>query len=549
MSERGRNRGVFFLCICLVVLFGIVPVRAQIYSILDNLGNTQTDPLRPAWMGVFAQGRDGNLYSTTQAGGEFTSGHQYGTVFSLTPSGTMTVLHSFDNTHGGIPNSGLTLGTDGNFYGTTTIGGAGYGTIFKITPAGTYTVLHSFVGTTEGSNANTPPIQGFDGNFYGTTGDGVNMYGSFYKMTPAGVVTPLYKFPATNRYPRGIVMGTDGNFYGTTVGTSTGLGTVFKMTPQGKITILHTFSGTDGSNPIGQLIQATDGNFYGTTKSGGSGLYGVVYKITPTGVFTILNNFANNGLGSSPVAGLVQATDGKFYGMAFSNPGVSSGLIYQITSTGGYTILHEYLSKNKDGASPQTALIQHTSGVLFGDTYSGGTGTSCACGVLFSMDMGLGPFVTFLPPHSAGKVGKSIGLLGQGFTGATRVTFGGASASFAVVSDTYMTATVPNLAKTGSIKVATPGGALTSNKKFRVTPQITTFAPPSGPAGTVVTIDGVSLTQLSRVTFGGVTATTIAVISDSQISATVPDGAATGTIRVTTSGGTATSATDFTVTP
>jgi uncharacterized repeat protein (TIGR03803 family) len=549
MSSRARNRGVFVIGIVIMAVSVTLAAHAQTYTVLDNLGNANTDPMQPAWMGIIAQGRDGNLYTTTQAGGAFTSGHQYGTVFSFPLSGTVTVLHSFDNTHGGIPNSGLTLGTDGNFYGTTTIGGAGYGTIFKITPTGTYSVLHNFVGTTEGSNANTPPIQGFDGNFYGTTGDGVNMFGAFYKMTPAGVVTVLYKFPTTNRFPRGIVMGTDGNFYGTTVGTSTGLGTVFKMTPQGKITILHTFSGTDGSNPIGQLIQATDGNFYGTTKTGGSGIYGVVYKITPAGTFTVLHNFANDGHGSSPIAGLVQATDGKFYGMAFTNPGVGSGLIYQITSTGVYTILHEYLAKNKDGASPQTPMIQHTRGTLFGDTYSGGIGTFCACGVLFSLDMGLGPFVTFLPPHSAGKVGKSIGLLGQGLTGTTNVTFGGTPASFSVVSDTFMTATVPSGAKTGAIRVTSSGGTVASNKTFRVTPQITSFSPTSGPVGTPVTITGLSLAQTSRVTFGGVKATTVAVLSDTQVAATVPAGAVTGKIGVGTAGGSATSATSFTVTP
>ena len=543
--QNAVTRLLVFLTLALATL----AAHAQTYTVLDNLGNLNTDPLKPAWMGIFAQGRDGNLYSTTQAGGAFFSGHQYGTVFSLTPSGTMTTLHSFDNTNGGIPNSGLTLGTDGNFYGTTTVGGAGYGTIFKITPAGTYTVLHNFVGTTEGSNANTPPIQGFDGNFYGTTGDGVNMFGAFYKMTPAGVVTVLYKFPTTNRFPRGIVMGLDGNFYGTTVGTSTGLGTVFKMTPQGTITILHTFSGNDGMNPIGQLILGTDGNFYGTTKNGGSGLDGVAYKITPAGVFTVLHNFANDGHGATPIAGLVQATDGKFYGAALSNPGVASGLLYQLTSTGVYTILHEYLAKNKDGGSPQTPMIQHTGGILFGDTSGGGIGTFCTCGVLFSLDQGLGPFVTFLPPHSAGKVGKSIGLLGQGFTGTTNVSFGGTSASFSVASDTFMTATVPNGAKTGSINVTTPGGTLTSNRIFRVTPQITGFDPTSGPVGTVVTINGVSLAQVSKVTFGGVKATTFAVVSDAQITATVPTGAVSGKVGITTPGGAATSATQFTVTP
>jgi len=545
------QKGAFRLSIILVFAFAAtIASQSQTYTVLDNLGMTNTDPLQPAWMGVFAQGRDGNLYSTTQAGGQFISGHQYGTVFSMTPSGTVTVLHSFDNTNGGKPNSGLTLGTDGNFYGTTPSGGIGWGTIFRITPAGTYTLMHSFDGFAEGTTPNAPPVQGFDGNFYGVTGDGNNsVFGTFYRMTLAGAVTILYTFDGTNRYPKSLVLGADGNFYGTTTGTSTGLGTVFKMTPKGKITILHKFSGTDGSNPMGQLIQATDGNFYGTTKTGGSGLYGVAYKITPSGTFTVLHNFANDYQGSTAIAGLVQATDSNFYGMAFSNPGASSGLIYQLAPGGTYTILHEYLSKNKDGASPQTAMIQHTGGVLFGDTYAGGIGSFCACGVLFSLDMGLGPFVTFLPPHSVGKVGKTIGLLGQGFTGATKVTFGGTSGSFSVVSDTYMTATVPSGAKSGPIRVATSSGTLTSNKTFHVTPQITSFDPPSGPVGTPVTITGVSLAQTNAVAFGGVISTTFTVLSDTQVTATVPTGAVTGKIALRTPGGTTTSATDFTVTP
>lgn len=549
--KNNRNTGTAVL-VCVVVAVAMAGAAyCQTYTDLYNLGTNSTDPLSPSWIGIFAQGRDGNLYTTSQAGGAFVSGHQYGTVLQLTPSGNMTVLHSFDSTNGGIPNSGLTLGTDGNLYGTTTAGGLGWGTIFKITPSGAFTSLHSFNGTTEGTGPDAPPIQGLDGNFYGTAGDGNNsVFGTVYKMTPAGVVTIIYTFDSTNRYPNGLVMGNDGNFYGTTTGTSTGLGTVFKITPQGKLTVLHKFTGPDGQDPIGQLIQAKDGNFYGTTKVGGSGANGVVYKMSPTGVYTVLHNFANNGLGLGPVAGLVQATDGKFYGAAYSTPGVGPGLIYQISSDGVYTILHQFLSKNRDGATPMVPLIQHTGGTLFGDTYSGGLGTNCiTCGVLYSLDMALGAFVEFLPPHSQGRVGKTIGMLGQGFSGTTNVTFNGTPSTFTVVSDTYLTATVPNGAKSGSIRVITPGGTLTSNKTFRVTPQITTFDPPSGPVGTSVTITGVSLTQTSKVTFGGVKATTFAVLSDTDVTATVPAGAVTGKITVTTTGGTAASATDFTVTP
>jgi uncharacterized repeat protein (TIGR03803 family) len=210
-----------FLLIVLVLLATAAP--AQIYTKLWDLGTQAGDPLNPAWMGMFAQGRDGNLYSTTQGGG--TNAPPFGTVFQLTPSGTMTRLYSFTNgTDGAFPNSGLTLGTDGNLYGTAVNGGLAYGTIFKITTAGTFTPMHSFNGNTEGLGPNTPPIQGNDGNYYGTTGNGGTNFGTVYKMTPAGVVTVIYTFDGVaphGRYPRALVLGTDGNFYGTARGGGT----------------------------------------------------------------------------------------------------------------------------------------------------------------------------------------------------------------------------------------------------------------------------------------------------------------------------------------
>jgi large repetitive protein len=197
-------------------------------------------------------------------------------------------------------------------------------------------------------------------------------------------------------------------------------------------------------------------------------------------------------------------------------------------------------------------LLQHTSGVLFGDTNLGGTGNvlpcrTGMCGVFYSFKIGLGPFVTFLSSQSAGKVGKVIGILGQGFTGTTAVKFNGTAAPFTVVSSTYLTATVPSGATSGAITVTTPGGTLKSNKKFQVIPQITSFSPGSGAPGTAVTITGISLKQTTKVTFGGVAAT-FTVNSDTEVTAIVPSGAVTGKITITTSGGTAQSATTFTVT-
>ena len=534
--------------VIVIVSASATTLRAQTYTDLYNLGTASGDPLDPAWMGLFAQGRDGNLYSTTQTGGTINCG----VAFQFTPAGKMNPLYSFlNNRDGCFPNGGLTLGTDGNFYGTTSAGGStGFGTVFKITSSGKFTLLHTFNGNTEGVPADVPPIQGLDGNFYGTTSDGGGeVFGTVYKMTPSGKLTVIYTFPGSSKlaYPMALTLGTDGNFYGTALGGGVNkFGGVFKITPHGKLTVLNSFKGTpDPETPKGAIIQATDGNFYGTTEKGGVNGFGSIYKMTPAGALTIIHSFNEDGLGLQPLAGLVQATDGKFYGASGSLG--SSGVIFQITSTGTYNVLVSLTNTTGKfpGANPQVSLFQHTNGTLYGDTYGGGSQDK---GVLFGLGMGLGPFVSFVGPLFEGKVGNTIEILGQGFTGTSKVSFHGVSATFSVVSDTYLTAVVPAGATTGSVTVSTPGGKLTSNRIFRVTPAILSFNPPSGPVGTQVTITGTSFTGAKKVTFGGVKATTFSVDSDTQITATVPTGAKTGKIQVTTPGGTATSATDFTVT-
>jgi len=322
------------------------------------------------------------------------------------------------------------------------------------------------------------------------------------------------------------------------------------VAPTGTLSVLHEFcqgSCTDGGIPYSGLVLSPSGNFYGTTAQGGANNSGVVFKITPSGVLTVLHDFNGTTDGSRPNAGLVQATDGNFYGTAASGGSDNFGTIYRINSKGSFSVLHNF--DNTAGAYPLVTLFQHTNGVLYGDTQGGGPGTGsvCTCGVFYSLNVGLGPFVSFLPPQSFGKVGASIGIFGQGFTGTTAVAFGGTPATYTVSSDTYLTAKVPAGALSGQVTVTTPGGKLTSNKEFRVTPQITSFSPTSGAVGTVVTITGVSLKQTTSVTFGGVRAITFTVNSDTRVTATVPTGAKTGKIGITTAGGSATSATSFTV--
>jgi len=238
------------------------------------------------------QATDGNFYGTAWTGGTSSAcgSSGCGTVFKITAAGTLTTLHSFDATDGSGPLSWLVQATNGNLYGTTRTpphgeGGAyGYGTVFEITPSGTLTTLHSFDGT-DGAYPYAGLVQATDGNLYGTTVNGgannvcTSGCGTVFKITPAGAFTSIYSFCsqpncADGAGPFGLVQATDGNLYGATSGAgnitdcnSQGCGTIFKITTGGKLTTLHSFDGTDGAAPL-DLVQATNGNFYGAATGG-----------------------------------------------------------------------------------------------------------------------------------------------------------------------------------------------------------------------------------------------------------------------------------------
>ena len=548
-----NSRRQFLLSAAITVAFALalaMTLQAQTVSVVYNFGSQTGDPFQPFYSGIIAQGRDGNLYSGATGGL-----NNAGALFKLTPSGTLAVIYAFANsTDGSNPNGGLTLGTDGNFYGTTYgggFGGAPFGTVFKVTPQGALTNLYTFTAGTDGALPLAPPIQGTDGNFYGVTCPGCNSqpgYGSIYKITSAGVFTTLYTCDTTLcGDPTGpLLQGKDGNFYGTsTYGGATEQGTIFKITPAGVLTVIYNFDNTHGEYPIGGLVQGTDGNFYGTALDGGTKGYGTIFKVTPAGRLTVLHNMNGASDGGAPYAGLVQATDGNFYG-ANAYGGASStncpngcGTIFRISPTGSFKVIYNF--DMTTGSLPYSSLFQHTNGLIYGMTQGGG---SAGLGVVYSVNIGASTLASLV--STSGKVGKMIEVLGQGFTGTTKVSFGGASASFKVVSDGYLTATVPTGATTAAVTITTPSGTLTSKQIFRVTPQVTGFSPTSGSVGTSVTITGVSLTQATKVTFGGVSAT-FTVNSDTQITATVPTGAKTGKIGVTTPGGSASSTANFTV--
>lgn len=533
-----------FLAVAMLALSLVAAAaHAQTYADLYNFGDKSGDPLSPQNSGIVAQGRDGNLYSTTPAGG--TNG--LGTAFKITPQGAMTVLYNFETTHGKFPYGGLTLGTDGNLYGTTSIGGSNnQGVVFQITPAGQLTVLHNFTGG-DGSAPYAPPIQATDGNFYGTTvAGGANSHGSVYKMTPSGTVTTLHSFDLTTDGAQPfapLVQGNDGSFYGMTYNGagSVRYGVVFKVTSKGSFKVLHVFGLSDGADAYGPLVLGKDGNFYGATFNGGTVGDGVVFKMTAAGALTVLHSFTPATDGATPYGGLVQATDGNFYGAAYVGGTKNHGTIYRVTPSGTFSTRYNF--DGTSGGAPMITLLQHTTGTFYGDTFSGGTHST---GTFYSLKASLTPYAALLP--ASGKVGKTIGILGQGFNTATGVSFNGTAGTFNVSSDTFLTAKVPAGATTGIVTVAIPSGNLKSRISFRVTPSIKNFTPTQGPVGTPVAITGVSLTQASKVTFGGVKATTFVVNSDTKVTANVPTGAKTGKIAITTPGGTATSSAVFTVT-
>jgi uncharacterized repeat protein (TIGR03803 family) len=453
---------------------------AQTFKSLASFNGTDgSDPLYYS----LVQGTDGNLYGTTSHGGA----SDFGTIFKVTLAGTVTTLHSFTSTEGIYPYGGLVQATNGSFYGTTIYGGANNsnGTVFKITPSGTLTTLYSFcaqTNCTDGAQPMAALIQGTDGNLYGTTANGgVSNFGTIFKITPTGTLTTLYSFCSLTNCADGaapysaLIQATDGNFYGTTLNGGnlvSNAGTVFKITPSRKLTTLYMFctgsTCTDGESPWAALIQGSDGNFYGTTYTGGGpSSAGTIFEITPGGTLTTLVAFDGTD-GSNPTGALVQATDGTFYGTTEygGNNGTNAGTIFNLT-VGEVNTLHLFCAQGSclDGGNPLGGLLQDTNGTFYGTAEDGG---SFGDGTLFSLSVGLGPFVETVP--SSGKVGAPVKILGTNLTGATSVTFNGTAATFKVVSAAEITTTVPAGATTGKVQVVTPKKTLTSNISFRVLP-------------------------------------------------------------------------------
>jgi len=582
------SRTAIVLAVLALLFAGAIrPAHAQTYTPLYEFGvgglyETNSFPL-----GQLALGRDGNFYGTVQN----PNGHSG--IYEITPDGVATPLWWDTSPDYTQCLTGLTLGSDGLFYGTCQQwGGNGYetggsGVVFKYDPSqgqNGFTVLYSWPEcNTDGSLYPNGLTLGTDGNFYGTTGGNTfcpDKFGSVFQVTPTGTFTTLHSFlgfgsAGDGEAPTGpLTLGADGNFYGTTPegGNSTSnTGTVFQITPTGKIKYIYNFTNAVGYYPAAGVTQGADGKFYGTTQSGGTSSVGTLFQLTTAGKIDFLHSFdyAVDDV-SGPVNPLTLGTDGSLYGPANCYSwGCGAESLYKITTKGVFTVLYNGFT-DPNNACPDNSLTGcylsspmalHPNGTFYGTTMQGGVyeGDDVGHGVFYSFSNGLKPYIILQYPR--GMISTSIGIFGVGFTGATAVSFHGVAADFTVVSDTYLTATIPAGATTGYVTVTEPSQTLTSAVKFTVLvdknpkPTITSLSPSSVTAGSAeftLTVYGTGFMNTSVVNWAGSPLTTT-YVSGTQITAPVSaaDVAKAGTYKVTVTnpapGGGTTTYLNFTV--
>ena len=432
---------------------------------------------------------------------------------------TVTFIARFTGGQGS--STGVVQATDGNFYGTAGGGTNGLGQVFRMTPNGELSTIYSFCSQPNCADGEYPgpaPILGTDGALYGVTdGDSVGSSSTLYRVTLDGQLTTIYTFCGASTcardgiFPNGIIQASDGNFYGTmAVGGNHG-GTMFRITPTGQFTLLYTFCShtncMDGANPHFPPIQGSDGNFYGTTYDGGKRGGGVVYEVTASGTYKVLHNFCGQSEScESDPSTIVEDANGNLFGTTVY--GIS--VVFEINPTHHYRILHTILG------SPFVGLTLANDGNFYGLTQDGGASEE---GTIFEVKP-TGEFTSLYSFANPQGYDPSPGPLFQGTDGSL---YGA-------------TLYGPPPCCYGTIFRLSNG----------LVPLVKTV-PVAGKVGQSVLILGRGLIGSSSVTFNGVPAA-FTVESDTYIKGMVPAGATTGIVSVVTQSGTLNSNPQFIVT-
>jgi len=418
------------------------------------------------------EGIDGNFYGVTAGGG--TGLNAQGTVFKITPSGQLSVIYSFAEMPDGSlpfgsgPNS-LVEGTDGFLYGVATFNGAnGLGTVFKLSKSGVIQDLHNFCGTPSCTDGAYPAFvrQALDGNFYGATGPAGYPADILFRISSTGTFKVLHTFdpPAhpDGAGAFGLLQAPDANFYSTTVagGQNTPFNSVFSFNPStSAYKILHGFNWPN----IAQsgLAQASSGELFGLQTNS------ILYEISTAGAYKKIGPLSTTQYLDGHI---LQASDGNLWGDFQGGDCSDQGMVFAATIAG--SVLQNLVFNCTTDGQQLGSMVQAADGKFYGVTFGSGVATtdSITNGTIWSIDAGLpkpSPTIVNFAP-TTGAVGTKVLLQGAHFVGTTAVTFNGVKASFKLLTANYISVNVPSGATTGKVAVTNAGGTTKSTKAFTV---------------------------------------------------------------------------------
>jgi len=371
-----RLPATVLLLAAMLIFSGSLPAHASSYQVLYSFGASLTDGANPN-AGVIMDA-SGNLYGTTGFGGA----KGQGTIFKLSSTGQLTLLHSFaGKKDGGEVFGGLIFDAAGNLYGTAASGGRkGFGTVFRLSPKEKLRVLYIFAGPTKGGAfPEDALLRDAAGNLFLTTSaGGADNFGTVFEIPHTGKRRILYSFtgsPDDGDAPvAGLIEDAQGNLFGTTGGDgATKLGSIFEVSSNGTFMLLHSFVGgsSDGARPEGALLPDGSGNFFGTTHDGGTSNHGTVFELTSGGALMLLHSFAGTVDGAGPDGGLIADASANLYGTAAGGGSNSLGTVFELTTGGTLIVLHDFAGFG-DGANPEAGLISDGAGNFYGTTLNGG---------------------------------------------------------------------------------------------------------------------------------------------------------------------------------